>query len=145
MPPPGLEHLPGTPLPARPFSITEQEDARFCSIVGDRSADDGTAHPLWGFVLSRRAIAVDLHELLALARFDVEDGPLLGSFDLELDGPLHVGRPYLTEIVIEAIERKRGRRAGVFDLMDIAHRYTTEDGTPAGRYTQQYVLPRRDA
>jgi hypothetical protein len=140
---PAFAHLPGTRLPARPFVIPAGEDARFCAIVGDTPACDGTAHPLWGFLLSRRAIGLDLHELLALADFAVVDGPLLGAFDLVLEAPLRVGHAYDSEIEITGIERKHGRRAGPFDVMVVAHRYTDDGGAAAGRYTQEYVLPRR--
>lgn len=141
---PGLEHLPGTRVPTRAFTIDAAEDARFCVIVGDEPAGDGTAHPMWGYLLSRRALVLDLHELLALADFRVEDGPLLGSFDLTLFSTLTVGSTYTTEIMIDAITRKQGRRTGVFDLMDLSHRYTNDEGVAVGRYVQQYVLPRRE-
>jgi hypothetical protein len=139
-----LDDLPGTVIPARPFTIDAEEDARFCAIVGDAPAGDGTAHPLWGYLLSRRAIAMSLEDLLALADFRVEDGPLLASFDLTLDGPLHVGATYDTEIAITAAERKRGR-SGTFDLLTLTHAYRDEAGAPAGRYDQQYALPRAGA
>ena len=147
---PGFAHLPGTRVPGRPFTITADEDAQLRAIVGDdgpdADADAGEAHPLWGLVLSRRTIALDLHALLALADFPVEDGPLLGSFDLTLDVPLRVGREYGTTIVVAAIERKAGRRTGTFDLMDVVHEYLDGVGGPVvGRYVQQYVLPRRGA
>jgi hypothetical protein len=131
-----------TTLPSVPHTIAAADDAAFCRIVGDEPAADGTAHPLWGFVLSRRTNVLDLHELLALVDFDVADGPMLGEFDMANAGPFRVGETYEATITMGSPTRKQGR-SGAFDLLPVSYAYRSADGADAGRYRQTYVLPRR--
>jgi hypothetical protein len=131
-----------TTLPSRPHTISADDDATFCRVVGDAPAADGTAHPMWGFILSRRTLVLDLHELLALHDFDVADGPMLGEMDMVNAGPFRVGETYDASITMTGLTRKSGR-SGAFDLFDVSYAYADAAGEPAGSYRQTYVLPRR--
>jgi hypothetical protein len=131
-----------TTLPSRPHTIGADDDATYCRVVGDMPAADGTAHPMWGFILSRRTLVLDLHELLALVDFDVADGPMLGEFDMVNAVPFRVGETYDADITMGGLTRKTGR-SGAFDLFDVTYAYRAAAGASAGTYRQTYVLPRR--
>jgi hypothetical protein len=139
---PGLEHLPGTELPAGSFTITEEEDARVLEVVGGERAADGTAHPLWAYVATQRGIGISVADLCALADFDVNDGPMLGSSALEFHGDLRIGEPYRVTGRVLSIDRKQGG-SGTFDLMTFREDLLAADGTLVAVSTSTYILPRK--
>jgi hypothetical protein len=139
---PGLEHLPGTALPEGGFTITEEEDRQVLDVVGGDPAADGTAHPLWAYIATQRGIGISVADLCALADFDVNDGPMLGSTDLEYAGKLRIGVPYRVTGEVIDIARKAGR-SGTFDVMTFRERLVGEDGEAVASSTSTFILPRK--
>lgn len=140
-----LSHLLGTRLPEGTFTISAADDRRLAPLVGAEPTRDGTANPLWAFVATQRGIGLELEELLAMADFDVADGPMVGECRIEFAGPLLVDRTYRVSGEIEHVERKTGRRTGTFDLMRVRYGLTDTAGTETVAYTNVFVLRRRDA
>jgi len=141
---PGLEHLPGTELPAGTFTITAEEDARVLEVVGGEPAPDGTAHPLWAYIAPQRGIGISVADICALAEFDVNDGPMLGSSELELHSGIRLDEPYTVTGRVLSIDRKQGG-SGTFDLMRSARTWSTAGGNVVAVSTSTYVLPRKAA
>jgi hypothetical protein len=139
---PGLESLPGTELPAGEFTITSEEDARVLEVVGGEPAGDGTAHPLWAYIATQRGIGISVADLCALADFDVNDGPMLGSSELEYHGPIRIGEPYRVTGRVLSIDRKQGS-IGKFDVMAFQEDLLASDGTLVAVSTSTYILPRK--
>jgi hypothetical protein len=140
----GFESLPGTRLPEGTFTISEEDDRRVLEVVGGEPAGDGTAHPLWAYIAPQRGIGISVADLCALADFDVNDGPMLGSSQLEYHGPIRIGVPYRVTGEIVEISRKQGR-IGTFDVMEFREDLLTETGEPVASSTSTYILPRRGA
>jgi hypothetical protein len=141
---PGLEHLPGTELPEGTFTITAEDDARVREVVGGEPAGDGTAHPLWAYVAPQRGIGISVADICALADFDVNDGPMLGSSDLEFHAPIRLDEPYRVTGRVLSIARKQGS-IGTFDLMSFREDLLAQDGALVAVSTSTYVLPRKEA
>jgi N-terminal half of MaoC dehydratase len=141
---PGLEHLPGTELPAGTFTITAEEDARVLEVVGGEPSGDGSAHPLWAYIAPQRGIGISVAEICRLADFDVADGPMLGSSELELHAPIRLGQEYTVTGRVLSIDRKHGS-IGTFDLMAFREDLLDADGNLVAASTSTYVLPRREA
>ena len=138
---PGHEHLPGTRLPGGTFTIPADDDRRFRALVGSRSADDGTAHPMWPAIASLRGMGITIGETLALAGTDIErDGPVLAGCQVELVRPLGAGVAYAVTGEITSIERKIGR-SGPFDLLTTRYTLADEQG-PVAFFTAVNALPR---
>jgi hypothetical protein len=143
MPAPGLEHLPGTALPEGTFTISETENQHVLDVVGGVAAADGSAHPLWAYIAPQRGIGIGIKDLCALADFDVDDGPMLGSSELELHAPIKIGAEYRVTGEVLSIERKQGG-SGTFDVM--AFREDLLDGEQlVAVSTSTYILPRKGA
>jgi hypothetical protein len=141
---PGLEHLPGTELPAGTFTITAEEDARVLEVVGGEPSPDGTAHPLWAYIAPQRGIGISVADICALADFDVNDGPMLGSSELEFHSGIKLGEPYRVTGRVLSIDRKQGS-SGTFDLMAFREDLLDAGGNVVAVSTSTYVLPRKAA
>jgi hypothetical protein len=143
MPAPGLEHLPGTPLPEGTFTITAEDDARVLEVIGGEPSADGTAHPLWAYIAPQRGIGISVADICTLAEFDVNDGPMLGSSALELHAPIALGAAYRVTGEVLSIERKQGG-SGTFDVLEFREDLLDGD-TLVAVSTSTYILPRKEA
>src|SRR4051794_37667389 len=139
----GLEHLPGTELPEGTFTITASDDERVREVVGGPPAD-GAAHPLWAYIAPQRGIGISVADICALADFDVNDGPMLGSSDLEFHAPIKLDESYRVTGQVLSIARKSGS-IGTFDLMTFREDLLAGDGTLVAVSTSTYILPRKEA
>jgi hypothetical protein len=139
---PGFERLPGTALPEGTFTITDEDEQRVLDVVGGERAADGSAHPLWAYIAPQRGIGISVGDLCALADFDVNDGPMLGSSQLEYHGSIRIGVPYRVTGEILDISRKQGS-SGTFDVMEFREDLRTASGELVASSTSTYILPRR--
>jgi hypothetical protein len=142
---PGFEQLPGTVLSEGTFTITTQEADDLASALESAPATDAGVHPIWAYIATQRGIDVSIAELCALADFDVEDGPMLGSVEIEYSQPLQADVPYRVTGEVVDLERKVGRKAGTFDLLTYRLALRAPDGSGVASCTNTFVLPRRDA
>jgi hypothetical protein len=139
---PGFEELPGRPLPEGSFTITGEDEILVLEVLGGEPSGDGIAHPLWAYIAPQRGIGIGIAELCALAGFDVNDGPMLGSSRLEYYGQLHIGIPYRVTGEIIDIVRKHGS-IGTFDVLEFRENLLTESEECVATSTSTYILPRR--
>lgn len=144
MPVEGLDGLPGTELPAGSFTISAKENADLAQVLEDPAPTGEDAHPLWAYIATQRGIDIGIAELCALADFDVDDGPMLGSTKLTYGKPLRVDVEYQVKGEIVDINRKEGR-SGTFDILAFRERLLDPDGEEAASATNTFILPRRQA
>ena len=140
----GFDHLPGSALPAGDITIPDEEKQALDSVLGGTTSPGPALHPLHAYIATQRGIGVGVEELCALADFDVADGPMIGSMELDFSRPLRSDLTYRVEGEIVDIERKRGKTAGTFDLFTFRERLIEPDGTVAATVTNTFVLPRRN-
>jgi acyl dehydratase len=140
-----FDHLAGTALPGGDARISAAEDRRLVEAIGGVPDPSGALHPLWAFVAMRGGVGVTIPELFALVEFDVADGPMIGSTELEWRRPLQAGEAYRVGGEIVGVERRHGRRTGAFDLMRVRERLLDGDGAEVATAAHAFVLPRRGA
>lgn len=142
----GFEHLPGTTLSAGTFTITAREDADLRTAIEApaRSSEDENAHPIWCYFATQRGIDVSVAELCQLADFDVNDGPMLGTVELEYHAPVKIDTAYRVTGQVVGLERKVGRKTGTFDILKYSLALSTPTGTPVASATNTFILPRRE-
>jgi hypothetical protein len=134
--------LEGTALPGGDFLIEQAENAKLCSILNCEPANDGTAHRLYAYVATQRAMGVTVDGLFAMFGLAMDEGPMLATTVLEFgSGPLKTATPYQVRGQIQKVERKQGRRLGVFDLVSVELQLL-EWGATVARATNSFVLPR---
>jgi hypothetical protein len=141
----GFEHLPGTNLPAGEFTITPQEAERLTGALLAVPSPDDTAHPIWAYIATQRGIDISIAGLCALAEFDVADGPMLGSVEIEYGGPVRIGMRYRVTGEVVGLERKVGRKTGTFDILTYRLAMAGPDGAVVTRCTNTFILPRRES
>jgi hypothetical protein len=130
-------------LPAGSFTITPEEQERLVAALGRGVAGD--PHPIWAYIATQRGIGIGVAELCALADFDVNDGPMLGSVELVYSAPLELGVEYTVTGEVVGLERKHGRKAGTFDVLTFRERLLAPGGAEVASATNTFILPRRDA
>jgi hypothetical protein len=138
-----FEHLAGRELPEGAFTITREEELRLAEAL-DSPPDASHPHPVWAFIATQRGIGLEVDELCALADFDIADGPMLGSVELTYARPLELDTAYRVTGEIVGVERKQGRRTGVFDVLTFSERLVTPHGEVIATSTSRFILPRRE-
>ena len=129
----------GSALRSGSVTVTASDAARLEDVLGSPRPSAGL-HPLFAFIAAQRGIGVSVAELCEIAEFDVEDGPLLGSLDIEWSRPLHANAEYAVEGEINSLVRKHGR-SGVFDVLTFQERLVDTAGV-AATVDAIFILPR---
>ena len=125
-----------TELPGGTFTLTAQTRRRFAgAVLGDPAADP-SVDALWIFTSGLPGMGTDLVEVFASVGCSMtEDGPMLGGTEFEIHRPIEVGVPYRAIGRVLGVERKTGRRAGVFDLLRVRVELSDEQGEACLLYT----------
>ena len=139
----GYEHLAGKILPEGVMTITAADDRRLVALVGGRELSGEAVHPVWLMVALVGGLGVPIAEVYGMLDCRMEDGPMLGECELELERPLRPGA-YRVRGEILDVKRKSGRRSGVFDLMRMRVTLDDDEG-PAATCTALQIVPRRTA
>ena len=139
----GYERIVGAPLKPGSIVIALTEREELASVLG-RPADAGTTelHPLHAYIAMQRGIGSSIEDLCAFADFDIDDGPLMGTLDLELHAPLHGDVEYRVEGEVVDLVRKAGKRM-TFDLFTYRERLIDDHEVAVATATNSFVLPRK--
>jgi hypothetical protein len=140
---PGYEHLAGHPLAAGSAQVSAADDVELRSILG-ASTTGRQLHPLWGYIAAQTGINTSIEDLCGLADFSVDDGPMMGSIELEYHHPIEPDTEYEVQGEVVDLVRKHGS-SGVFDLLTYRERLIGPDGQTVAVATNTFVLPRKDA
>lgn len=101
------------------------------------------AHPVFLFIAATSAMGITWAELFTWFGATADDGPMMGDCDMHFLRPLTVGESYRVDGAICGAERKRGRRAGVFDLVAYRLELRTPGGELVATCRNSIVFPRR--
>jgi len=138
-----LGHLVGYRLPEGTFTITEHDNRLLSEAVETAAPDDGVAHPAFAYVATQRGVGIGIDEVFRLAECPMDDGPMLGSTDLEFAEPLRIGVAYRVRGEIVDIRRKQGARIGTFDVLTIQEELVDERDVAVAVIRNEFILPRR--
>jgi hypothetical protein len=140
----GFEHLPGTQLAPGEFTISREEAESLAGALLASDPVNDTAHPIWAYIATQRGIGISIAGLCELADFDVADGPMLGSVDIEYGAPVRIGVAHRVTGEVVGLERKVGRKTGTFDILTYRLAMTAPGGETVARCTNTFILPRRE-
>lgn len=140
----GYETLPGTPLTPGTITIPKQERDELAEVLGDPPPEPGTLHPLHAFIAAQRGIGASIADLCAYADFPLEDGPMMGTLELELREPMRPDVTYRVEGEVVDLVRKQGRTHGTFDLLTYRERLLDPEDRVVAEITNSFVLVRKD-
>jgi hypothetical protein len=137
-----LTIAPGATLPPGTYRLGAERHAKLVAALGSAAPSDGSAHPLATWLIAMGGIGVSIAELFDAAGVPLEDGPMLGSAELEQERPLDVDATYTVSGEVTELLEKTGRKLGRFDVLTIRLHVAGEDGEPAARLTCSMILPR---
>jgi hypothetical protein len=140
-----IKALEGRALPGGSFVIEPAENERLCSILQGQPAADGAAHPLYSYIATQRAMGITVGGLFEMFDLSMDAGPMLATTLLEFGRrQLKTATGYEVTGRIQKVERKSGRKLGVFDLVAV-ELHLLEDGVQAAAATNSFVMPRGTA
>jgi hypothetical protein len=141
----GFESLPGTAFTPGSFTISAAENVDLlAAIEAGVASDPGLAHPIWAYFATQRGIGASVADICALADFDVADGPMLGSVEVDYLAPLALDTEYRVTGQALGIDRKVGAKTGTFDILAYQLALEAPDGTTVATVTNTFILPRRE-
>lgn len=141
-PPPAVA---GTSLDGvKPYVIDADENRRLCTTVNALPDPEGQAHPIYYFIATQVGMGKTVAGLCAACDFDVEEGPMMGSSQVDFASPLRTGLPYRVTGEIVSLNRKASRKLGVMDVLEYRLRLVEPGGTIVLETTNVWILPRRE-
>ena len=134
----GVTFAPGS------FRITAEDNRTTCGILGGPVAADGSAHPIYAFIGTRRG-GPSVLKVLETAGATLDNGPMLGALDATFDAPIMTDTTYDVTGEVTGFDRKVGRKTGVFDVMTFVLRLVEQDGgAVVASCGQSWIIPRKE-
>jgi hypothetical protein len=127
----------------KPYTISAEENRALCESTGVKPAADGTAHPIYFYIATQVGMGMTVAGLCTACDFDVEDGPMMASSQVDFSSPLVTDQPYTVTGRIVSLVRKPSRKLGVMDMLEYLLELRLPDGTLVLSTTNRWVLPRR--
>jgi acyl dehydratase len=139
------EHLVGRKLPGASYTLPEYltwlwQDT--CLVPQTRDV----AHPSLGYFIGMQGVGMSIQEMFDMMEATADSGVMFGETELEFFAPIRLGATFAVEAEVVAVERKEGKRAGVFDKFSFTMRCRDEEtGEPVCTCTNTWVFPRKEA
>jgi hypothetical protein len=134
--------LVGQPVPEGSWSFAPHENWLLHDAVGSTPQEE--PHPIMAFLVAQRGLGVSVAEMFRSWDTEMADGPMLTRTTVELPGEVRADVEYRVRGEVVAVERKRGRTMGEFDLLTARFEVYGPEG-PVATVTNTYALPRREA
>lgn len=141
-----LESLVGRRFPGGTYTAEPYVNWLTCDcVLAPELANAGSAHPLLVYMATQAGIGLSLEELFELFKGKSEDGPMLGEWGMEVYSPLQIGASYTVSGGITGVQRKTGKKTGVFDIIqfELQLRATSDADTLVAVTRSSFILPRR--
>ena len=111
-------------------------------VVGADQRDDDLANPMFCYYGALASMGISLDELFALVGASANDGAMFGEAEIEIRRPLRLSETFQVSGEITAVDRKEGRKAGVFDIVSFEIYLSDQNGL-VGVSCNSFVFPRR--
>lgn len=139
------EHLIGHRFPGGSYTLP----GWLCWLWADAAQlepDPERAHPSLAYQVAIQGAGVSIQDIFDLMDATADSGVMFGECELDYRGILRPNATYQCEGEITAVERKSGRRAGVFDKMSFQVQIL-EPGSPdpIATCTNTWIFPRAEA
>jgi hypothetical protein len=112
-----MRALVGFEFPGGQVDIERWENVLIHHVTGLEPPHHGYAHPVYAFNAPLSAMGLSYQELFDLCHAESAEAIRAGGYDFEYHQPLREGVTYRSQGSIISVDRKRGKRAGLFDLV----------------------------
>lgn len=138
-------HLEGHRFPGSTYTLPAYL-AWLWSDAAEIQPDATAAHPSLAYFVAMQGLGVTIQEIFDLMEATADSGVVFGETELELLRPVRPGGTYAVEGEIASVQRKSGRRAGVFDKLTFVGRLFEHDTRePVATNTNTWIFPRKEA
>lgn len=142
---PDYSHLAGHSLPGGSYTLPSYVSWLWTDAVTGKP-DERFAHPEIAYMVGLHGGGASIGDIMALLGAAQDSGVLFGEIEFEFAKPLTPETSYHVAGWVASVERKHGRKAGVFDRAVFVHELTAEgEQTPSARVTHTWIFPRREA
>jgi acyl dehydratase len=140
-----LQQVVGKPFPGGKYTIEPYRHWLMADAALDEPPrGEGVANPMWVYYAALAGMGISVDDVFTMCGAAAADGPMFGETTLELLKPLQIGATYDVSGEFTEVQRKEGRRAGVFDIVEFRLELKDESGELAAISTNSFVFPRRD-
>lgn len=102
------------------------------------------AHPGLAHLVATYGLGVRMQDILALMDATTDSGVVFGEFGVEYHEPLRAGVTYECDAEILEVERKSGRRSGIFDKLSFQVTIREKGSeAPVATCKNAWIFPRR--
>lgn len=140
-----MEALVGRRFPGGSYVVERWENALLHDVVESPEPTAGLVHPIGLFHVPLAACGWTYAEIFEVCRAESDEAIRAGEYTWELFAPLREGVDYAISGEFVDVERKRGRRGGLFDAvtfrLDVTDRAT---GQRAAAVTNTWLFLRSD-
>ena len=112
-----MRALVGFEFPGGVVDIERWENVLIHHVTGLEPPQHGYAHPVYAFNAPLSGMGLSYQELFDLCHAESAEAIRAGGYDFEYHQPLREGVTYLSRGSIISVDRKHGKRAGLFDLV----------------------------
>lgn len=137
-------HLVGHRLPGGSYTLPEY----VCWLWADAAElqpDPEIAHPGLAYFVALRGAGASIQDIFDLMDATADSGVVFGEFQADFNGVLRPGATYHCDAEVTAVERKSGRRAGVFDKFTFKVNVREgKDEAPVLVCTNSWIFPRQE-
>jgi hypothetical protein len=143
--PEGISNQIGRRFPGGNYTVEPYRAWLLADATADRP-DDSVAHPLQAWLAAIGGMGITWDELFRWFGATADDGPMFGEHETALHRPVKLGHSYTVSGRIVSVVRKRGRTAGLFDLVEYELELRDDtDGGHAATCWNSIVFPRRES
>jgi hypothetical protein len=108
--------------------------------------DAEAAHPSLGYFVAMQGLGASIQDVFDLMEATVDSGVMFGETELEFSQIVRAGVPYDVTAEIVGVERKAGKRAGIFDKLTFEIRVADQrSGEHVVTNTNTWIFPRKEA
>lgn len=138
-----MEELVGTRFPGGEYAVERWENVLLHDVVEFPPGRGGIVHPIGLFHVPLAACGWDYRKIFEICHAESDEAVRAGEYTWELFAPLRERVTYDVTGAFTAVERKRGRRGGVFDKVTFELELVDRaEETLAARVTNSWLFLR---
>ena len=139
-----IQELVGYRFPSGTYKIEHWENYLLTEATAGQHFSSAYAHPSFLFHAPLAAVGLTYQEIFDLCGAESADAVRAGEYDWEIFRTLQEGIQYQAQGQILSVERKAGKRAGVFDAVVFAIELSDTTGV-AARVTNTWLFLRTES
>lgn len=140
-----MEALVGTRFPGGEYTVERWENVLLYDVVEFPPDVDGIVHPIGLFHVPLAACGWNYRQIFEVCRAESDEAVRAGEYTWELHAPMREGVTYQVGGEFTDVERKQGRRGGVFDKVTFRLDLTAPDGDDVATVTNSWLFLRSES